>query len=115
MCCNWGIPGPGFVAARAVFPALQRVPEAHVLAVASSDEQRVRTTSLRFGIERVYQGYQALLDAPDIDAVYIALSNHLHHEWTIRAAQGEASHLQPLTNTCETARLTTNSPENKCI
>jgi predicted dehydrogenase len=56
------------------------------LAVASNNEARARAAALRFGIERAYQGYQALLDDPDVDAVYIALPNHLHREWTIRAA-----------------------------
>jgi predicted dehydrogenase len=56
------------------------------LAIASSNEERVQVAALRFGIERAYHGYQALLDDPDIDAVYIALPNHLHREWTIRAA-----------------------------
>jgi D-xylose 1-dehydrogenase (NADP+, D-xylono-1,5-lactone-forming) len=85
--CNWGVIGPGFIATRAIIPALQQTSAAHVLGVASSDEQRVRTTALRFDIERAYSGYQALLDDHDLDAVYIALPNHLHREWTIRAAQ----------------------------
>jgi D-xylose 1-dehydrogenase (NADP+, D-xylono-1,5-lactone-forming) len=85
--CNWGVIGPGFIATRAVIPAIQLAPTARVLAVASSNEQRARTTALHFGIERAYHGYQALLDDPDVDAVYIALPNHLHREWTIRAAQ----------------------------
>jgi D-xylose 1-dehydrogenase (NADP+, D-xylono-1,5-lactone-forming) len=86
MYCNWGVLGPGFIATRAVVPAIQQVSNSHVLAVASSNEERARATALHFGIERAYHGYQALLDDPDVDAVYIALPNHLHREWTIRAA-----------------------------
>jgi D-xylose 1-dehydrogenase (NADP+, D-xylono-1,5-lactone-forming) len=86
MYCNWGILGPGFIATRAIIPAIQEVSNSRLLAVASSNEQRSREVALRFGIERFYSDYQALLDDPDIDVVYIALPNHLHREWTIRAA-----------------------------
>ena len=34
-----------------------------------------------------YEGYDELLDSGEVDAVYIALPNHLHHEYTIRAAR----------------------------
>ena len=86
MYCNWGIIGPGFIATRAIIPAIQNASNSQVLAVASSNAQRARDVSLHFGIERSYTGYQRLLDDRDIDAVYIALPNHLHSEWTIRAA-----------------------------
>ena len=36
---------------------------------------------------RAYQGYQAVIDDPAVDAVYIALPNHLHREWTVAAAR----------------------------
>ncbi len=87
MYCNWGILGPGFIATRAIIPAIQGVSNSRVLAVASSNKERSREVSFRFGIERSYSGYQALLDDPDVDVVYIALPNHLHREWTIRAAE----------------------------
>ena len=86
MYCNWGIVGPGFISTRAMIPAIQSASNSRVLAVASSNAERARDVSLQFGIERSYTDYQLLLNDPDIDAVYIALPNHLHHEWTIRAA-----------------------------
>lgn len=84
---NWGIIGAGFIANRALIPAIQAAPNARVWAVASLDEQRASATAERFGIPRVYHDYAALLADPDVQAVYIALPNHLHREWTIRAAQ----------------------------
>ena len=39
MSCNWVILGPGFIATVAVIPAIQRVPGAHALAVASSSKE----------------------------------------------------------------------------
>ena len=87
MYCNWGILGPGFIATRAIIPAIKGVSNSRVLAVASSNKERSQEVSIRFGIERSYSGYQALLDDPDVDVVYIALPNHLHREWTIRAAE----------------------------
>ncbi len=87
MICNWGIIGPGFVATRAIIPAILRVPQARLLAIASRSSERAQTVAQQFGIERVYSDYQALLDDRDIDAVYIALPNHLHHSWTLRAAE----------------------------
>lgn len=87
MICNWGVLGPGFVATRAVIPAIQRSRNSRVRALASRDATRARAVAAQWDIERVYSDYQALLDDPTIDAVYIALPNHLHCTWTIQAAR----------------------------
>jgi D-xylose 1-dehydrogenase (NADP+, D-xylono-1,5-lactone-forming) len=87
MPCNWGIIGAGFVANRALIPAIQRTHDARVLAVASLDQQRAQAAAERFAIPRVYHDYETLLADPDVQVAYIALPNHLHREWTIRAAQ----------------------------
>jgi D-xylose 1-dehydrogenase (NADP+, D-xylono-1,5-lactone-forming) len=87
MICNWGILGPGFVATRAILPAMQHVSLARPYAIASRNNERAQAVAQQFGIERVYSDYQALLDDRNIDAVYIALPNHLHRPWTLRAAE----------------------------
>jgi D-xylose 1-dehydrogenase (NADP+, D-xylono-1,5-lactone-forming) len=86
MVCNWGVLGAGFIANRAMIPAVQHSSNARVVALASRDEQRGREAAQRFGIERIYSDYAALLDDAAVQVVYIALPNHLHREWTIRAA-----------------------------
>jgi predicted dehydrogenase len=53
--------------------------------VASRDAGRAASVAARFGIARSYGSYQALLDDPEIEAVYNPLPNHLHVEWTVKA------------------------------
>ena len=86
MVCNWGVLGAGFIANRAMIPAIQQGVNARVLALASRDEQRGRETAHHYSIERVYRDYEALLADPDVQVIYIALPNHLHREWAIHAA-----------------------------
>lgn len=87
MICNWGILGAGFITTRAMLPAMQRARNGHVRALASRDLARAQTLAEQWEIDRAYGGYQALLEDPAINAVYIALPNHLHLPWTLRAAQ----------------------------
>jgi predicted dehydrogenase len=87
MTCNWGVIGPGVVATKAVIPAIQRSSNGRVKAIASRDLARAQALCAERGIERAYGDYQALLDDPEIDAVYLALPNFLHSTWTIQAAR----------------------------
>jgi predicted dehydrogenase len=58
-----------------------------VVAVASRDAARGARAAAELGIARSYGSYDALLEAPDVDAVYIPLPNHEHVPWAIRAAE----------------------------
>ena len=83
---RWGVVGCADIAVRKVVPALRASTHGEVLAIASRDERRAATTAGGLGIPRAYGSYDALLADPDVEAVYIPLPNHLHREWTIRAA-----------------------------
>jgi predicted dehydrogenase len=69
-----------------VIPAMQRGTRSTVAAVASRDLGRAREAASALGIPTAYGSYEALIDDPSIDAVYIPLPNHLHLYWTTRAA-----------------------------
>ncbi len=61
--------------------------EAVVQAVASRGLEKAQAFAAELGIPRALGSYEALLADPEIDAVYIPLPNHMHHEWAIKAAQ----------------------------
>lgn len=60
-------------------------PEVIVAAVAARDKTRAAEYAKKHNIPIVHGSYQALLDDPSIDAIYIPLPNGLHYEWAIRS------------------------------
>ena len=72
------------VAQKAVLPAIVASPGARLVAVASA--RTAHGGGVRFGAARAYRAYAALLDDPEVEAVYVPLPNSLHREWVERAA-----------------------------
>jgi predicted dehydrogenase len=62
-------------------------PAVTVAAVASRSADKAAAFAAEYDIPRHHASYQALLADAAIDAVYNPLPNHLHADWTIRAAQ----------------------------
>jgi predicted dehydrogenase len=81
---RWGIIGTANIA-RAVFLPGLRQAGGDAAAVAGREAGRAGQFARDNGIGRGVAGYQALIEDPDIDALYIPLPNSLHAEWTIRA------------------------------
>ena len=84
---RWGVLSTANIGVGKVIPAMQRAEHAEVVAIASRDEQRAREVADSLGIPRAHGSYEALLDDPEVDAVYIPLPNHLHVEWSTRALE----------------------------
>ncbi len=83
---HWGVLSTANIAKKQVIPALMRSTHAEVVAIAS-ESGKANVVAEQFNIRKVYDNYEALLQDPDIDAVYIPLPNHLHKQWTIEAAK----------------------------
>jgi predicted dehydrogenase len=58
-----------------------------VVAVASREQLRADAYAQEHGIERAHGTYEALLEDPEVDAVYNSLPNSMHVDWTIRALE----------------------------
>jgi len=84
---RWGVIGCAAIAKRAVIPGIRQSVLNEVAAIASRDTDKARETAEELNIPQAYSSYEALLEDDSIDAVYIPLPNHLHKEWTIRAAE----------------------------
>lgn len=91
---RWGIlPWSGHFELRVLQP-LARLDGARINAVASRDaakaERNARRVGELYGLHggqgpRAHGSYQALIDNPGIDAVYISLPNDQHLAWTLKA------------------------------
>ncbi|AYF74840.1 gfo/Idh/MocA family oxidoreductase [Nocardia yunnanensis] len=101
-----GILGAASIAPPALIGPARRNPEVEVAAIAARDRTRAERFARKHGIARIYDGYDALVEAPDLDAVYVPLPNGLHGRW-IRAALASGKHVlceKPFTANADEAR-----------
>ncbi|MFM7425230.1 MAG: Gfo/Idh/MocA family oxidoreductase [Elainella sp.] len=86
---RYAVVGLGWFAQAAALPAFSNTDNSELVALVSDDVTKLRELSETYGIQQTYSydDYEACLNSGEIDAVYIALPNHLHREYTERAAQ----------------------------
>jgi glucose-fructose oxidoreductase len=86
---RYAVVGLGHIAQAAVLPAFAHASRnSELAAFVSDDDTKLRKLGRKYGVAAHY-GYAQFDDclASGIDAVYIALPNHLHREYTERAAR----------------------------
>ncbi len=81
-----GILGCARIVRRGMAEGLRQSGVAQWWAVASRDHQKASAWAREFHVPRHYGSYQALLDDPEIDAVYLPLPNEEHRVWALAAA-----------------------------
>ncbi len=101
---RWGILGDAGINQR-LLPAFRASTTADLRAIASRSLEKAKAASARDGIPVAHGSYLDLLKDPNVDAVYIPLPNHMHDEWTRKAAD-HGKHIlceKPLTVTAPEA------------
>ena len=84
---RWGIIGCGDVTEVKSGPALQRADHSALVAGMRRDADRARDYARRHGVPRWYDDAGALVDDPEVDAVYVATPPSSHAEYALRAAR----------------------------
>jgi len=81
---RWGILGTGDINDR-FLPGARLTDAVDIVAVGSRTAKRAAAFAERHGIPRAHGTYEELLADPDVEAIYNALPNSLHHQWTLRS------------------------------
>lgn len=82
---RWGILSTADIGRSSFLPGLRAAGGGSAQVVGGRDLRRTRAFADSNGIPRAVEGYEAVLDDPAIDAVYIPLPNSLHADWSTRA------------------------------
>lgn len=87
---RYAVIGLGHIAQAAVLPAFKHAKRnSRLAALVSSEPKKLKQLSRRYGVQRTcgYDGVDELFASGEIDAVYIALPNDMHKDYTVRAAR----------------------------
>ena len=87
---RYGVVGLGHIAQMAVLPAFEHASKnSELTALISDDPEKLRLIARKYAVDALfsYDEYDLCLRSGAIDAVYIALPNHLHRDYAVRAAR----------------------------
>ena len=82
MTIRWGVAGPGGIANQFA-DGMTMVEGGCITAVASRSLDRAEAYGERWDVPSRYEGYEALADDPDVDAVYVATPHSRHEQDTL--------------------------------
>ncbi|MCR5058664.1 MAG: Gfo/Idh/MocA family oxidoreductase [Clostridiales bacterium] len=85
MAVKWGVLGTANIARGCTIPGMKAAENCELYAIAGRDQAKADKFKEEFGFVKAYEGYDRLLEDPEVEAVYIPLPNHLHKEWVIKA------------------------------
>ena len=85
---RYAVVGLGHIAQAAVLPAFHNAHNSELFALVSGDLEKLKTLGEKYSLDHLYgyKDYGRVLS--NVDAVYLAVPNHLHREYAVRAAAG---------------------------
>jgi predicted dehydrogenase len=115
---RFAVIGQGYFAQAAVLPAFESAKDCELVAIFSEDPTKLRALKRRYGVEHAleYDQYDEFMRSGAVDAVYIALPNDMHCDYTVRAARAGVHVLceKPMAVTsAEAERMIAACAENK--
>jgi 1,5-anhydro-D-fructose reductase (1,5-anhydro-D-mannitol-forming) len=84
---RWGIIGLGRLPTELIAPAINQSSGSRLVACAGSTLEKARAFVDHFGAARAYSSIDELAADPEIDAIFIATPNALHHAMVLTAAR----------------------------
>ena len=86
---RYAVVGLGYIAQIAVLPAFAKAKNSELTALVSDDNVKLQKLSKKYKVPYTYsyEGFDECLRSGQIDAVYIALPNSMHRDYTVRACQ----------------------------
>src|ERR671937_2264207 len=86
---RYAVVGQGWFAQQAILPAFAHATDnSELAALVSGDPEKARELSEKYRVPTFgYEGYDELMKSGKVDAVYIALPNSMHREYTERATK----------------------------
>ena len=87
---RYAVAGQGYISQVAVLPAFENAKKnSELVALISDDPAKLGKLARKYGVRHTYsyEQYDECLRSGEIDAVYIALPNHMHRDYTVRAAE----------------------------
>ena len=87
---NWGILGLGDIA-HTFSKGFEDTSNAKLLAVASKDLEKLNKFKDKFNLENkfLFNDYEDLINCKEVDIIYIALPNFLHHHWALKSIRNK--------------------------
>lgn len=100
---RYAVVGLGWIAQEVILPGFHGAKNSELVALVTDDPEKARELAGKYDVSETldYDGYDAFLRSGKADAVYITLPNHLHKDFTVRAAQAGIHVLceKPMANT----------------
>lgn len=116
---RYAVVGLGWFAQAAALPSFSQSENSELVALVSDDSTKLQELSQKYGVKHTYtyDQYEACLSSGEVDAVYIALPNHLHCEYTVRAANQGIAVLceKPMAITADECEQMIRTCENKNV
>ena len=83
---RYAVVGLGHIAQAAVLPAFHNAHNSELFALVSGDLEKLKTLGQKYSLEHIYSYKDFGRVLSNVDAVYLAVPNHLHREYAVRAA-----------------------------